>query len=55
MSEEVSEAETLAGDVRELIEQMVEHLDWDLVVDVVDADPEVLEVVFSGAYKRFLS
>ena len=48
MSEEVSEAETLAGDVRELMEKMVEHLDWDLVVDVVDADPEVLEIVFSG-------
>ena len=30
------------------MEQMVEHLDWDLGVDIVETDPEVLRVDLSG-------
>ncbi len=30
------------------MEQMVEHLDWELGVDVVESDPEVLRVDLSG-------
>ena len=48
MAEEVSEVDALAGDVREFMEQMVEHLDWDLGVDLVEADPDVLCVNLSG-------
>ena len=48
MAEEASEVDTLAGDVREFMEQMVEHLDGDLGVDVVEADPDVLCVNLSG-------
>jgi len=48
VSEDVSEVDSLAGDVREFMEQMVEHLDWELGVDIVESDPEVLRVVLSG-------
>jgi len=48
VSEDVSEVDSLAGDVREFMEQMVEHLDWELGVDMVESDPEVLRVVLSG-------
>ena len=48
MSEEASEIDSLADDVQEFMEQMVEHLDWELGVDVVESDPEVLRVVLSG-------
>ena len=48
MSEEVSEVDSLAGDVREFMDQMIEHLDWELRVDVVESDPEVLRVELSG-------
>ncbi len=48
MSEEASEIDSLAGEVREFMEQMVEHLDWELGVDVVESDPEVLRIVLSG-------
>jgi spoIIIJ-associated protein len=48
VAEEVSEVDALAGDVREFMEQMVEHLDWDLGVDLVEADPDVLCVNLSG-------
>jgi len=48
VSEEASEIDSLADDVQEFMEQMVEHLDWELGVDVVESDPEVLRVVLSG-------
>ncbi|TDI43185.1 MAG: hypothetical protein E2P02_11775 [Acidobacteria bacterium] len=48
MSEEASEIDSLAGEVREFMEQMVEHLDWELGVDVVESDPEVIRIVLSG-------
>jgi len=48
VSEEASEIDSLAGEVREFMEQMVEHLDWELGVDVVESDPEVLRIVLSG-------
>jgi len=48
VSEEASEIDSLAGEVREFMEQMVEHLDWELGVDVVESDPEVIRIVLSG-------
>ena len=54
MSEEVSESEALAIDIREFMEEMVEHLDWDLALDIVDSDPEVLCVVLSGGDRELL-
>jgi spoIIIJ-associated protein len=46
--EEASEIDSLADDVQEFMEKMVEHLDWELGVDVAESDPEVLRVVLSG-------
>ena len=54
MSEEVSEVDSLAGDVREFMEQMVEHLDWELGVDIVESDPEVLRVDLSGEDRELM-
>ena len=54
MSEEVSEVNSLAGDVREFMEQMVEHLDWELGVDIVESDPEVLRVDLSGEDRELM-
>ena len=54
MSEEASEIDSLAGDVREFLEQMVEHLDWELGIDVVESDPEVLRVVLSGEDRELM-
>ncbi len=54
MSEEVSEVDSLAGDVREFMEQMVEHLDWELGVDIVESDPEVLKVDLSGEDRELM-
>ncbi len=54
MSEEVSEVDSLAGDVREFMEQMVEHLDWELGVDIVESDPQVLRVDLSGEDRELM-
>ena len=54
MSEEVSEVDSLAGDVREFMEEMVEHLDWELGVDIVESDPEVLRVDLSGEDRELM-
>ena len=54
VSEEVSEVDSLAGDVREFMEEMVEHLDWELGVDIVESDPEVLRVDLSGEDRELM-
>ena len=54
VSEEVSEVDLLAGDVREFMEQMVEHLEWELGVDIVESDPEVLRVDLSGEDRELM-
>ena len=49
VSEEVSGTEREPEEsVRELVERMVEHLDWELTVRVDDGDPEVLRIDLSG-------
>ena len=54
VSEEVSEVDSLAGDVREFMEEMVEHLDWELGVDIVESDHEVLRVDLSGEDRELM-
>ena len=36
------------------MEQMVEHLDWELGVDIVESDPEVLRVDLSGEDRELM-
>lgn len=46
--------EPLEESVRDLVDQMLDHLDWDLEVDVDGADPDTLKVELFGEDREIL-
>ena len=48
MNDEPTRGEELEDAVRDLVEKMIEHLEWDLVVAVDGRDPETLRVDLEG-------
>ena len=56
MTEEMNPAndEPLEESVRDLLDQMLDHLDWDLDVEVNGDDPETLRVELFGEDRQIL-
>ena len=48
------EGEPLEESVRDLVDEMLDHLDWDLDVEVDGDDPETLRVEFYGEDREIL-
>jgi spoIIIJ-associated protein len=49
-----AETEPLEESVRDLVDQMLDHLDWDLDVEVDGDDPETLKVELFGEDREIL-
>ena len=55
MNEDASaDVETIEESVRDLVDQMLDHLDWDLDVEVDGRDPETLKVELFGDDREIL-
>lgn len=56
MTDAVEDVEggSLEESVRELVDQMLDHLDWDLAVEVVGEDAETVRVELSGDDREIL-
>ncbi len=54
MTEEATVDERLEESVRDLVDEMLDHLDWDLDVEVDGDDPETLRVELYGDDREIL-